>query len=48
MKKTTGEKKIGFYLVMAAAVLSILPMAIMFAIFQKGIVRAVSMSGVKG
>ena len=37
-----------YNLVMAAAVLSILPMAIMFAIFQKGIVRAVSMSGVKG
>ena len=37
-----------YNLVMAAAVLSILPMAIMFAIFQKGIVRAVSMSGVQG
>lgn len=37
-----------YNLVMAVAVLSILPMVIMFAIFQKGIVRAVSMSGVKG
>ena len=37
-----------YNLVMAAAVLSILPMVIMFAVFQKGIVRAVSMSGVKG
>ena len=37
-----------YNLVMAAAVLSILPMAIMFAIFQKGILRALSMSGVKG
>jgi multiple sugar transport system permease protein len=35
-------------LVMAVAVMSVLPMAIMFAIFQKGIVRAVSMSGLKG
>lgn len=37
-----------YNLVMAVAVLSILPMAVMFAIFQKGIVRAVAMSGVKG
>lgn len=37
-----------YNLVMAAAVLSILPMAIMFAVFQKGIVKAVAMSGVKG
>ena len=28
MKKTTGEKKIGFYLVMAAAVLSLVSMLI--------------------
>jgi len=35
-------------LVMAVSVMSVLPMAIMFAIFQKGIVRAVSMSGLKG
>jgi len=37
-----------YNLVMAVAVMSILPMAIMFAIFQKGIIRAVSMSGLKG
>lgn len=37
-----------YNLVMAVAVLSILPMALMFALFQKGIVRAVAMSGVKG
>lgn len=37
-----------YNLVMAVAVLSILPMVIMFAFFQKGIVRAVAMSGVKG
>lgn len=37
-----------YNLVMAVAVLSILPMVLMFAFFQKGIVRAVAMSGVKG
>lgn len=37
-----------YNLVMAVAVMSILPMALMFAIFQKGIVRAIAMSGIKG
>lgn len=37
-----------YNLIMAVAVMSILPMAIMFAIFQKGVVRAIAMSGMKG
>ncbi|QQO08434.1 carbohydrate ABC transporter permease [Breznakiella homolactica] len=37
-----------YHLITAATVFSVLPMAIMFAVFQRGIVRAVSMSGLKG
>lgn len=37
-----------YNLIMAVAVMSILPMALMFAVFQKGVVRAVAMSGMKG
>ena len=35
-------------LISAAAVLSVLPMAVMFIFFQRGIVRAIAMSGIKG
>jgi ABC-type glycerol-3-phosphate transport system permease component len=37
-----------YHLITAAAIFSVLPMAIMFIIFQRGIVRAISMSGLKG
>lgn len=37
-----------YHLITAAAVFSILPMAAMFLLFQRGIVRAISMSGLKG
>jgi ABC-type glycerol-3-phosphate transport system permease component len=37
-----------YHLVTAATVLSVLPMALAFAVFQRGIIRAVTMSGLKG
>jgi len=37
-----------YNLIMAVAVMSIVPMVLMFAIFQKGIVQAIAMSGIKG
>lgn len=43
MKKTTGEKKIGFYLVMAAAVLSLVSMLIYRTVLsQLGMVYGLS------
>ena len=49
MKKTTGEKKIGFYLVMAAAVLSLVSMLIYRTVLsQLGLVLAgMKMTGAK-
>jgi multiple sugar transport system permease protein len=37
-----------YHLVTAATVFSILPMAVAFMVFQRGIIRAVTMSGLKG
>ena len=48
LQSFTNMYFVEYHLITAAAVLSVIPMVIMFAIFQRGIVRAVAMSGLKG
>lgn len=48
LQSFTNMYFVEYHLITAAAVLSVVPMVIMFAIFQRGIVRAVAMSGLKG
>ena len=47
LQSFTNMYFVEYHLITAAAVLSVIPMVIMFAIFQRGIVRAVAMSGLK-
>jgi multiple sugar transport system permease protein len=44
----TNQYFVEYHLITAAAVYSVVPMALAFVVFQKGIVRAVTMSGLKG
>jgi multiple sugar transport system permease protein len=39
---------IQYNLLTAASILSIIPMIVMFSIFQKGIIQSAAMSGLKG
>lgn len=48
LQRFTNDYYIEYNLLTAASVLSVLPMIIMLFIFQKGIIRSVSMSGLKG
>lgn len=48
LQSFTNMYFIEYHLITAAAIFSVLPMAIMFSLFQRGIVRAISMSGLKG